>query len=113
MELGQARSRIKSLRFSFPEADLNPSTKVLPALSNPPPGSGLWFVSTLKIKAGASRGLVGKRRDYCDVRQMFEDLVGRGRPGRLVTRLATVSHSRHCPATGGCSESQQEQRCWF
>lgn len=66
------------MRFSFLMADLNPSTKVLTAWSNPPPGSGLWFLSTLKIRAGASSGLVGRRRDYCDVRQMFEDLVGRG-----------------------------------
>lgn len=78
MELGQARGRIKSLRFSFLSADLNPSTKVPTAWSNPPPGSGLWFLSTLKIRAGASSGLVSKKRDYCDVRQMFEDLVGRG-----------------------------------
>lgn len=78
MELGHAGGRIKSLRFSFLTADLNPSTKVLPAWSNPPPGSGLWFLSTLKIRAGVSSGLVGRSRDYCDVRQMFEDLVGRG-----------------------------------
>lgn len=78
MELGQSRSRIKSLRFSFLAADLNPSTKVLTAGSNPPPGSGLWFLSTLKIRAGASSGLVGKKRDYSDVRQMFGELMGRG-----------------------------------
>lgn len=78
MELGQARSRIKSLRFSFLAADLNPTTKVLPAWSNPPPGSGLYFSSTLKIRAAASSVSVGRRRDYCDVRQMFEVLVGRG-----------------------------------
>lgn len=78
MELGHARSRIKSLRFSFLTADLNPATKMLLAWSNPPPGGGLWFLSTLKIRAGASSGLVGRKRDYCDVRQMFEALVGRG-----------------------------------
>lgn len=77
MELGQSRSRIKSLRFSFLHADLNPSTKVLTSWSNPPPGSGLWFLSTLKIRAGVGNGSVGKRRDYCDMRQMFGDLVGR------------------------------------